>query len=111
MFHKRLKELRKRKGITQEQLAEILQLERSTVGKYESPTKPIMPSPDILHKMSDYFGVSTDYLLGRTDIEKPAPANEGGQSAELTNMINQLSEDEKRLALGILRGILEVRGK
>jgi len=65
MLNKVLKELRKKKGLTQEQLAHILAVERSSVGKYESPTSPITPSSDVLIRMSDFFAVSIDELLGK----------------------------------------------
>lgn len=62
MFSKRIKELRKSKKITQEKLAEIIGVERSTVGKWESTS--IIPSSEILIELSKLFEVSVDYLLG-----------------------------------------------
>jgi transcriptional regulator with XRE-family HTH domain len=70
MFKQRLKELRKKHGITQEQLAQILGLERSTIGKYEGK-KEVIPSAEVLNDIADYFEVSIDYLLGRTDDPYP----------------------------------------
>ena len=67
-----LKDLRKKKGLTQEALASILGLERSTIGKYEG-TKQVKPSPDVLIQIGKYFNVSTDYLLGLTDDPSPFP--------------------------------------
>ena len=60
----KLKTLRKERKITQEQLAKILGVERSSVGKYETGT---LPSMEILTRIATYFGVSVDYLLGRED--------------------------------------------
>lgn len=71
MLSERLKELRKARGLTQEQLAAILGVERSSVGKYES--RPVIPSADVLNKIADYFDVSIDYLLGREDTKKTIP--------------------------------------
>lgn len=59
-----IKSLRKRKNITQVQLAEALSVERSSVGKYETGT---MPSADVLIRIADYFDVSVDYILCRDD--------------------------------------------
>lgn len=73
----RMKQLRKEKKITQEQLAEKIGMERSSVGKYETGT---IPSPEILSAMSDYFDVSIDYLLGKSEIRKPEKASKEGQS-------------------------------
>ena len=61
-FSERLKNLRKKKKITQEQLAQIINVERSSIGKYESTNT--IPSNDTLIKIAKYFNVSTDYLLG-----------------------------------------------
>ncbi len=69
MFALRLKELRKEKGVTQEQLAAAIGVERSTVGKYESRHNPVTPSADILSALSTYFMVSIDYLLGKTNFK------------------------------------------
>lgn len=73
-FGRRFKEERKRKGLTQEQLADKFFLNKSSISRYEKGTQtPEMPT---LQKIADFFEVSTDYLLGRTDernlqIEKP----------------------------------------
>ncbi len=61
IFSEKLKELRKERKITQEQLASIIGVERSSVGKYETGTQP---STDIIKRIADYFDVSVDYLLG-----------------------------------------------
>jgi transcriptional regulator with XRE-family HTH domain len=70
MFKQRLKELRKKYGVTQEQLAAIIGVERSTIGKYEG-SKGVIPSTEVLNDIADYFEVSVDYLLGRTDDPYP----------------------------------------
>ena len=74
MFGRRLKELRLEKKINQSELGEIMGISPSTVGMYERDQR--FPDKDTLGKIADYFEVSVDYLLGRTDernlqIEKP----------------------------------------
>ena len=64
-FGATLKELRKRAGMTQQQLAERLWLSKATVSYYEQSLR--YPSPEILVKLSNVFHVSTDYLLGIED--------------------------------------------
>jgi len=54
-----------RKGITQQQLADKLELSRVTVSSYEQGSR-IAPV-DILIKIADIFDVSIDYLVGRSD--------------------------------------------
>ena len=91
MFSARLKELRKSRGLTQEQLAAIIGVERSSVGKYES--RPIIPSSEILNKLADYFGVSVDYLLGRADIKKaPAEAEAAKDEKDIEKILAQARE-------------------
>lgn len=61
---RRIKELRTKKGLSQEQLAKILNIDRSTVNKYESgQSRPIR----YINKLADLFGVSADYILGLDD--------------------------------------------
>ena len=73
MFSTRLKELRSEKKITQEQLASIIGVERSSIGKYEGKTA-VIPSADVLKKLADFFNVSVDYLLGRVEEPNIVPA-------------------------------------
>ena len=59
----RLKEVRMKAGVTQHEIAEALNINRTTYNKYENgATKP---SPETLSRIADYFRVSVDYLLGR----------------------------------------------
>lgn len=66
MFATRLRMLRKAKNVSQEKLAAEIGVERSSIGKYEGK-QAVMPSDDVKCKIADYFQVSVDYLLGRTD--------------------------------------------
>lgn len=65
MFGRKLKELRLEKKINQAELGEIIGISPSTVGMYERDQR--FPDKDILGKIADYFEVSVDYLLGRTN--------------------------------------------
>lgn len=70
MFAERLKELRKQHGYTQEQLAALIGVERSSIGKYEGKSR-IIPSDDVKYKLAELFNVSVDYLLGYSDTPMP----------------------------------------
>lgn len=61
-FKERLKELRKRRGLSQVALAKKLGLSKSTIGAYE--TGDIKPSIDALNLIADFFNVNLDYLNG-----------------------------------------------
>lgn len=60
-FHEKLQELRKHRGLTQEELAEALYVSRTAISKWESGRG--YPSIDSLKEISGYFGVSIDNLL------------------------------------------------
>lgn len=75
---KRLRALRKEKGLTQTDLGNLLGITVSAYGNYELGQRE--PSIEMLIKLADYFGVSVDYLIGHdstTDqefkIKKAAP--------------------------------------
>lgn len=59
-----IKNLRTSKNLTQSELAELLQVTKSTISSYESGVR--QPSYDVLIKMSKIFHVSIDYLLGNS---------------------------------------------
>lgn len=61
----RLKKLRKEKGISQLMLALDLNMNQNTISRYENLEREA--DYETLIKFADYFGVSLDYLLGRTD--------------------------------------------
>lgn len=65
MFSQRLKELRKKLGLSQAQLAAHMQVTQQAVGKWETDRS----SPDLaaLDRLAQLFHVSVDYLLGRED--------------------------------------------
>ena len=61
----RLKEIRKSKGISQLKLAMDLNTNQNTISRYETGERE--PSINELIKIADYFNVSIDFLLERTD--------------------------------------------
>lgn len=64
-FSARLLFLRKSRGLTQKQLADALALSEIAIQNYEARRR--RPAFDVLLALADYFGVSLDYLVGRTD--------------------------------------------
>ena len=106
----KIKELAKKRGISLAKLEE--KLGYSTNYFYTLKTKT--PNSDRLQEIGDYFGVSTDYLLGRTD--NPAIAGEKApeHEIELDDLDGRimlfdgkpLSDDDKRAIKGIIEGYL-----
>lgn len=67
MFGKRLKLLRLQYKLTQTELGKNLNLSQRAISSYENGLR--FPDEQILNLIADYFNVSVDYLLGRTDIK------------------------------------------
>ena len=65
-FNEKLQELRKRKGLTQEELAEVLYVSRTAISKWESGRG--YPGIDSLKRISEYFSVSLDELLSSEEL-------------------------------------------
>ena len=71
MYKNRIRDLREDRDLKQKDIAEYLQIHQTTYSDYElgNLNIPVI----ILHKLADFYGVSTDYLLGRTEEKKPYP--------------------------------------
>ena len=64
----RIKQLRKKKGISQSELAEVIGVKNNTVSTWERGTRK--PDFEALNLLSDYFEVSFEYILGSSDKEE-----------------------------------------
>ena len=67
-FSSRLRELRKLKGVTQKNVAESIGLSERAYQYYELEKKE--PTLGNINKLADFFDVSVDYLIGRSDDPK-----------------------------------------
>lgn len=67
-FGERLKSLRLEKDLKQTELAKIIEVSSSTIGMYEQGRR--YADLETLTKIAEFFDVSVDYLIGRTDIKK-----------------------------------------
>lgn len=67
----RIRDLREDRDLTQKQIADYLLCDQSLYSKYERGER--MLPLDYAEKLADYYGVSVDYLLGRTGEKKPYP--------------------------------------
>lgn len=70
-FGTHLKDIRKSRGITQKQLAHAIGASESGIQNYELGTRK--PTYDMLIALADYFNVSLDYLVGRSDDPRRLP--------------------------------------
>ena len=65
-----LKRFRKNYGITQKQVADTLGIKQQSYSPYE--TKNVTPSASVILKLAIAYNVSSDYLLGLSDVPNPA---------------------------------------
>lgn len=90
----KLKELRQIKNLTQKQVADFLKCNQTAVGKYERGE--LEPSISNICKLADFFGCTTDYLLGREDDFGVVAMNASNAPA-LTQEETQLLKDFRLL--------------
>lgn len=70
----RIKELREKSGKSQEVLANLLGVQVATISRYEKGLRE--PDNNSLIKLAEFFEVTTDYLLGRSDTPNPPASKE-----------------------------------
>ncbi len=98
----RLKSLRLEQGITQDELAQKLNINRNAISRYENGKR--QPDYETLKNIADYFSVSIDYLLEREPITPSLEISSAAfkllesdaQMRDLYQSINDLSEEENR---------------
>lgn len=90
-FGERLKLLRDEGGLTQQDIADIINVGRPTIAGYE--TKGKQPDYDKLKTLANYFDVSVDYLIGNTDIRKLGPR----RIYSASELVDILPEEYKEL--------------
>lgn len=106
MLGRRMKDKRKHLGYTQKEVADRIGIARTTYAMYESESRD--PDTKTLERLADFYGVSTDYLLGR-DVPEWASVND---VIELENLLENnvnmayggeaLTEEEKQRVKDIL---------
>ena len=64
-MYKRIRELREDRDLAQREIAQILGMSQTGYSKYETGENDV--PTQILIKLADFYGTTTDYLLGRTD--------------------------------------------
>lgn len=104
---KRIKELRKEKGISQISLSMKINVSQKMVSAYENEKNE--PSIATLTQLADIFGTSVDYLVEYTDIRQPidkiAQSQISNIECELLNEFRCLSKEKQSVALGIILGL------
>lgn len=88
VFYKNLRDLCEERGLTVNELARLLGLSTGSPTAWKNGT---VPREATLNKIADYFGVSTDYLLGKEEKEKPL-INDDEELTEYVEMLKNRPE-------------------
>lgn len=117
----RIKQLRKKKGVSQSQLAEAIGVKNNTVSTWERGTRK--PDVDVLHLLSNYFEVSFEYLLGNSDKEeariKPSPKELdyyalsaiADEIKESTELLCRLSDKSRKIVEELIASIYRTESR
>lgn len=97
-FNERLLSLRKKKKLSQFELAQSLGIHKNVLGKYER--NEVKPSIDVANKMADFFEVSLDFLMGKQSVE----LDQGILNQVLT--IQSLPEEDRKHILFTLNALI-----
>lgn len=101
----RLRELREKRGLTLDQVADALGLRNQYISNYELGKR--RPDYDTLSKLADFYHVSIDYLLGH---DKTAPETEGGLTPEekfFMENVGKLTPDQRAFLAAQIKVLLE----
>ena len=90
MFSVRLKAMRKERKETQEDIARLLKVQRTTIGEYERGN--IRPPMDKMKVLADHFEVSVDYLMGNTNFQTAEERNEESPN-DVSKAMKKILED------------------
>ena len=114
MLKQRLKDLRIANGYTKKRVSEVLAMSPEGYGYYESGVRT--PSPDTVAALAEFYGVTTDYLLGRTDDPAPLGEKKGSPDIELSDIefaligeVREFDDDIKQEILDDFLLLMEVK--
>ena len=107
----RIKILREEKGLNQRELAKELSISPSAIGMYERDFRE--PNDEIKLKMAEYFGVSVDFLLGKSDVRNPEKIEVDMDEVDVAfaSGIKGLNETNKMIIKSTLEALLAKQEK
>lgn len=110
----RIKQLRKKRGITQQRLASELGITQQMLSKYEKDISLI--KIDVLKRIAVYFNVTTDYLLGisdvKRDLQKQLKMNETlDEYYDLIEVYKELDQYNQEMIWSIIQDVKKAADK
>ena len=103
---RRLRELRLEKGLTILQVSLELEVSHTTIQQYETGTNE--PNIAMLIKLADFYGVTIDYLVGRSPVRGPLTDEDEALAYQLRHLKNSTA---KQAAITLLGEVREEQGK
>ena len=92
-----LKILRSERGLSQQRLADAINISQQSVNKYENNN--VQPDIETLKKLADYFDTSIDYIVGHTEVRRKIESTEAhylnADEAKLVSRYRILDVDER----------------
>ena len=101
---KKIRQFRKKSGMTQKDLADMLGIASAHLGRLE--LGHYKPSIEIVKKLADIFQVTTDYLLDDKTDDFKEVSIEDGSFAERMRLLNALSEKDRQAVIQIVDSLL-----
>lgn len=101
-FADMLQYLRRREGLSQAELAEKLNIAKSTVSMYERDERK--PSFEMLEAIADFFNINMDTLVG--SAQKPAQKTpEEKEREEINRLLDQVRPEDRMTVLALLKSL------
>lgn len=104
IFAYRIRDLRRDANMTGGELGEKMGVSKVTVSAWENGTN--YPNQETLNKIADYFNVSLDYLMGRTDEKRPHKLIGDNFVATFSGLSSELTEEQKKYMVDIANDLV-----
>lgn len=98
---KNLKKIREERNLTQQAMADMLQIQRPTYTRYETGERE--PDFETVLKIAELLSVSTDFLLGKTDMPSSPDEQLSNEEFALYGEVRDLTDDEKQRVLDFIK--------
>ena len=100
----RVTQIRKQKGLTQNELAERVGISKAQMSRYIA--KGVQPPANVLAKMADELGVSMDFLLNGNTDDKAASSLSHAEVIQQYKEVDQLPVDERKTVIKVVAALL-----
>ncbi len=107
-----LKLLRKEYGISQQKLADALQISQQSINQYEN--HKVEPDIHLLSAMADYFDTSIDYIVGRTEVRRKIERTEENhlnhEETQVVKGYRALTREERDCVQTVIQTLAQRQG-